>query len=190
MAMLREAHAARRQVCRLSRTRVDDILPALLDDRPEGDRPLFRARDAGAGNPAAVRSRPRARRRLLSRLCRADAGKGRAPPLQHLDPGRQRRRGSSAAIARSICRGIPSTCPTRRSSISKSAISRSATRASKSGAPSTRSSACASATTGAGRRRSASWGCRGSRSSRSATTRRPRTSTIPSRCICGCSTTS
>jgi predicted amidohydrolase len=34
----------------------------------------------------------------------------------------------------------------------------------------------------------ASWGCRGSRSSRSATTPRPRTSTTPSPCTCACST--
>jgi len=81
--------------------------------------------------------RPRAR--VLSRLCRTDP-----------------RGGSSDAIARSTCLGIPSICRTRRSSISKSAISRSATRAPKFGAPSTRWSACAYATIGAGRRRSAS----------------------------------
>src|SRR5215471_6648290 len=98
--------------------------------------------------------------------------------------------GSSGAIARSTCRGIPSICPTRRSSISKNVISMSATRASGCGAPSAPLSACASATTGAGPRRSASWGCRASRSSRSVTTRRPRTFTIPSPCISACFITS
>jgi hypothetical protein len=59
---------------------------------------------------------------------------------------------SLGATARSICLGIPSTCPTRRSSIWKNAISMSATRVFACGACRTRSSACASATTGAGPR--------------------------------------
>src|SRR6266478_4621035 len=65
IALLREAHGTGARFV---------VLPALLDDRPGRDRPLFRARDAGPGNAAAIRSGEGARHRLLPGLCRADPG--------------------------------------------------------------------------------------------------------------------
>ena len=79
--------------------------------------PLFDGREARSG--------------LLPRLCRTDR-EGRA--LQHRGAGGARRAASSAGIARSTCRGMPSNCPMRPSSTSKSDTSTSATRASRSGA--------------------------------------------------------
>ena len=190
IALMREAHAGGRPVCRLSRTGADDVLSALVDDRPGRDRPVLRARDAGPRDPAAVRTGARSRDRLLSRLCRTDRGRRADAALQHVDPGRARR-----ADRRPLSQDPPAR-PFRapaRSAVpaSRKALFRRRQRGVQGVArASTRSSACASATTGAGPRPIASWGCRGSRSSRSATTRRPRTSTTPSPCTCGCSTTS
>ena len=59
---------------------------------------------------------------------------------------------SSASTARSICRAMPSTSPSGRSSISRSATSRSAISVSRCSRRSAATWACASATTGAGPR--------------------------------------
>ena len=59
-----------RRARRLHRARADHLLPALADRGRGRARQLLRARDARAGDPAAVRRGEEARHRLLSRLRR------------------------------------------------------------------------------------------------------------------------
>ncbi len=172
MALLRQAHGRGARFVVFPELALTTFFPRWwMTDQAEIDR-FFEREMPNAGNPAVVRSRQGAGGRVLPRLCRIDPRDRASPGITTPRSWSNATAGSSDVIARSICRATPSICPTPRSSISKSAISISATRASKSGAPMTRSSACASATTGAGPRLGASWGCKGSRSWRSATTRR------------------
>ena len=76
----------------LSGTGADDVFPALVYGRSVGDRPIFRARDAGAGDAGAVRPRPRTRDWLLPRLRRIGGRGWHHPSLQLVDPCRQQRR--------------------------------------------------------------------------------------------------
>ncbi len=58
---------------RLYRARAHDVLPALVHDRPGGDRRLVRARDAQPGDAPAVREGGGVQDRDIVRLCRAHA---------------------------------------------------------------------------------------------------------------------
>ncbi|MNK37938.1 hypothetical protein D3C87_565190 [compost metagenome] len=71
-------------VRRVSRAGADDVFSALLDGRRRGGGTLLRKDHAQCRRAAAVRHRARAGHRLLSRVCRSDAG---GPPVQHRHPG-------------------------------------------------------------------------------------------------------
>ena len=92
--MLASAAAGRRaqmQPRGLPRAGAHDLLPALVDDRPGGDRQLLRARDAVERDGAAVQRGAAAGCRLQSGLCRDRAPRCRRASLQYVDPGRCRR---------------------------------------------------------------------------------------------------
>ena len=121
---------ARRRARRLPRTGAHDLLSALADRGRGRARRLLRAADARARDPAPVRGGEEARRRLLSRLCRAGRrGRGEAA-LQHLHPRRPHRARSSASTARCICPAMPSRSRAARSSTWRSDTSSRATSAS------------------------------------------------------------
>ena len=118
LALLRERRGARLRSRRVPRAGADDVLPALVRRRRRRVRPVLRDRDAGAGDPAAVRRGEAARHRVLSRVRRAHRARcrRRPAPLQHPDPRRARRVASSPSTARCTCPGTRRTSPTGRSS--------------------------------------------------------------------------
>ena len=125
---------ARLRARRLPRAGADDLLPALVDDRPGGDRQLLRARDAVATRPrrCSTRRSGSASASIWALPSSSGAARGRAASTPRSWSTARAR--SSATTARSICPATPSTSPGAPSSTWRSATSRSATWASACGA--------------------------------------------------------
>ena len=129
-----------------------------MTDQAEVDAWFEREMPNAATRPLFERAAEHQHRHVV-RLCGADR---RRPSLQHRRSWSSATARSSASTARCICRAIPSSIRSARSSTWRSATSSPAISASRLARASAASSACASATTGAGRRPIASWDCRAS----------------------------
>ena len=163
---------ARLRPRRLSRAGADYLLPALVDDDQDEIDALLRARDAGHETRAAVRRGAAAGHRLLSGLCRARPARSGRASLQHLDPGRRRRQ-DRRQYRKIHLPGHAEHEPWRAfQHLEKRYFEVGRPRLSGLDDAWAATSACASATTGAGPRPIASWACRASSWSCSATTRR------------------
>ena len=88
LELLRQAAEPRLPSRRLPRAGAHHVLPALVDDRPGGDRQLLRARDAVATRRrrCSTRRSGSASASIWALPSSSDAARG--APLQHVDPGR------------------------------------------------------------------------------------------------------
>ena len=156
--------AARLRPGGLSGADPDHLLSALVAGGRGQARRLLRDRDAGAGDPAALRRGAAPRPGLLPGLRRADPRRrGRAQAaLQHRDPGRQGRAGR-----RQVPQDPPAgPCRVRASSAAFQHLEKRYFEVGNLGFPGVAGASAAtaghvrSATTGAGPRPSGSWACR------------------------------